>query len=325
MQYSVITPHFNDAERIERLLSTIPVEREDVEVIVVDDCSPDQKTLEPVRAAWPQVRWLSTPENAGAGVARNVGLDAAQGRWLVFADSDDEFLPGAFETFDRVLRTDDELVYFLAEAVQESDGSPSVRSERMNNLVSAYRASSSGEALQRLQLQHVVPWAKIYSRAFVDKCQLRFDPVRFSNDMAFNVLAAIQAGRVRAQTISVYRVYCRAGSLTMDSSAADLLARLEVVGRLNDRLRSLGVRERMHAASYVARSVQFGPLVLGKVFRLMWHYEMVGVTLRRLSPAEVVKFVQWLWKSRLERQRQGASAGLGVKSGKSTLSGRRHE
>ena len=184
MTYSVIVPHYNDPARLARLLCSVPVARDDIEVIVVDDCSPDQPALDAVRARWPRARWLSTPENGGAGLARNVGLDAACGHWLVFSDSDDEFLPGAFETFDRVLRVDDALVYFLAEAVQEVDGSPSVRSERMNELVTDYATAGDAASLQRLQLQHVVPWAKVYARAFIEGIQVRFDPIRRSNDMA---------------------------------------------------------------------------------------------------------------------------------------------
>lgn len=97
----------------------MPLERDDLEVIVVDDCSPDQSALDTIRERWPRVRWLSTPENSAAGVARNVGIEAAQGRWLLFADSDDKFLPNAFDTFDRVLLDEDELVYFLAESLQK--------------------------------------------------------------------------------------------------------------------------------------------------------------------------------------------------------------
>ena len=301
--YSLIIPHFNDPARLERLLRSVPVEREDVEVIVVDDCSPDQGALDAVRTRWPQVRWLSTPENAGAGVARNVGLDAARGRWLVFADSDDEFLPEAFATFDRVLRTDDELVYFLAEAVQEADGSPSVRSERMNELVKTYAVGRDAASLQRLRLQHVVPWAKVYARDFVKAQELRFDPIRGSNDVAFNVLAAVQAQRLRAEVTPVYRIYRRAGSLTTASTVEDLLARLEVLGFLNDRLRALGVPHRMHAASYVARAVRMGPAALMGTFRLMVRHKMVGATLRRLSPVEIWSFLRWARRSRVERQR----------------------
>ncbi|WP_038050706.1 glycosyltransferase family 2 protein [Thioalkalivibrio sp. ALJ1] len=303
MRFSLIVPYYEDPDRLDRLLRSVPVAREDIEVIVVDDCSLDQAALDALRVSWPGVRWCSTRENAGAGVARNVGLDAARGRWLVFADSDDEFLPGAFETFDGVLRPDDELVYFLAEAVQEADGSPSVRSERINAMVTAYARSPNVETLERLRLQHVNPVAKVYSRAFVESRGLRFDTVRNGEDVAFNVLAAMQAETLRAELVAVYRIYRRAGSLTTDATEKDLLARLEVLGQLNERLRDLGVKERMHAGSYIARAARFGPRAWIEAFRLMVRHEMLAATLRRTRPREVVRFLRWFWRSRRERQR----------------------
>jgi GT2 family glycosyltransferase len=68
VNYSLIVPHYDDTDRLERLLRSVPLERDDIEVIVVDDCTPDQQGLDLVRQRWPRVRWLSTPENAGAGV-----------------------------------------------------------------------------------------------------------------------------------------------------------------------------------------------------------------------------------------------------------------
>lgn len=286
-----------------RLLRTIPISREDIEVLIVDDSSPEQSALEVVRVAWPQVRWLSTRENAGAGVARNVGLDAAQGCWLVFADSDDEFLPDAFDIFDRVLRPDDELVFFQTEAVQEIDGSPSIRSERLNELVMNHFASPNEKTLLQLRLQHVVPWSKVYSRAFIEEHELRFDPIRHGEDVGFNVLAATQAQRIRAEALIVYRVYCRAGSLTMDMTANDLLARLEALGQLNSRLQERGVRERMHAASYIARALRFGPLVWVRVFRLILRHEMLAATVVRLGPREVWRYIKQLRQHHTEQQR----------------------
>lgn len=267
VRYSLIVPHYDDARRLERLLRSVPVARDDLEVIVVDDCSPDQSELASLRGCWPQVHWLSTQENAGAGVARNVGLDVAQGRWLVFADSDDEFLPGAFDTFDRVLRTDDELVYFLADAVQEADGSPSVRSEPMNEMVVAYSKSLSAETLNRLRLQHVVPWAKVYSRLFIDARKLHFDAVRHSNDIAFNVLAAVEARRLRAEATPVYRVYRRTESLTADLSASTFMARFLVNRSLAQRLAALGVRKARPATGQMLLALRYGP---GLALRVWW-------------------------------------------------------
>ncbi|WP_019628316.1 glycosyltransferase family 2 protein [Thioalkalivibrio sp. AKL10] len=267
MRFSLIVPHYEDADRLDRLLRSVPVARDDIEVIVVDDCSPDQAALDALRVSWPGVRWCSTRENAGAGVARNVGLDAARGRWLVFADSDDEFLPGAFETFDRTLRPDDDLVYFLAEAVQEADGAPSVRSEWVNERVIEYAHSPDEEARQELCLQHIVPWAKAYSRAFVEANGVRFDPVRCGNDVAFNVLAAMRAGRLRTEVIPVYRVYRRSESLTADMSEAAFMERFRIDRSLSQRLAAMGVRRGRSATGQMLLSLRYGP---GTALRVWW-------------------------------------------------------
>lgn len=266
--YSVIVPHYEDAGRLARLLNSVPVERDDIELIVVDDCSPTQTAIDALRYRWPKVHWLSTVENSGAGVARNVGLDFAQGRWLVFADSDDEFLCDAFETFDRVLRQDDELVYFLAEAIQEADGSPSIRSDDKNELVAKHAESHNAVTQRQLCLQHVVPWAKVYSRSFIEAHQLRFDEVRLSNDVAFNVLAAVRALKVRAETIPVYRVYRRPESLTSNVSAAALMDRFQVERSLAERLATLGEHRARSATGYMLLSLRYGPRVTLRVWCL---------------------------------------------------------
>jgi hypothetical protein len=186
----------------------------------------------------------------------------------VFADSDDEFLPGAFDTFDRLLRPDDELVYFLAEAVQEVDGSPSVRAEPFNEVVLAYASSPSTETLRQLCLRHVVPWAKVYSRAFVESRGLRFDPVRIGEDVPFNVLAAVQADRLRVEAVPVYRIYRRSGSLTTDKSSKAFMERCFIEYSLAQRLAALGVRQGWPATGYMLLSLKYGPRVALRVWWL---------------------------------------------------------
>lgn len=301
IKYSLIIPFYNDHLRLQRLLKTLPENRPDIEILVVDDCSPKKLEFNTSNNNYSIVKWLSTPENSGAGVARNVGLSAAKGQWLIFADSDDEFLPKAFETFDQVIRVDDELVYFLADAVQEANGSPSFRAERMNKLVDNHVASPSTNTLHDLRVQHVVPWAKVYSRKFIDSLEICFDPVRISNDVAFNVLAAVQSNKLRAVAIPVYRVYHRAGSLTAETSSQDLIERLKVIGRLNDRLRERGLKERMHAASYIARAPRFGPLSLIKVFKITANHKMLWPTFRRLNPREILQFIKHCKKRSIEK------------------------
>lgn len=297
--YSVIIPHFNDVDGLERLLRSFPVERFDIEVIVVDDCSFDQNVLNRMRSHKCKVRWLSTPENSGAGVARNVGLSAASGAWLVFADSDDEFLPHAFDTLDRVLRDDDQLVYFLADAVQEVDGSPSSRADNMNDLVMAYADARDEPSLQRLRLNHVNPVAKVYARSFIEEKVLRFDSVRRGNDIAFNVLAAINAERIRVEEYSIYRIYRRAGSLTADSSAVAFMERFLVNLSLAQRLAALGLINVRSATGQMLLSLRYGPFVAVRVWWLAIRSPM------QIEWSRIFSFGQW--RRFLSNQRRNTS------------------
>lgn len=81
------------------------------EIIVVDDASEDG-TAEEVAARWPSVRLLRCDRNNGPGAARNRGLAAATGDFVIFFDSDDlatdDYLAARVET---AIREQAELVY----------------------------------------------------------------------------------------------------------------------------------------------------------------------------------------------------------------------
>jgi glycosyltransferase involved in cell wall biosynthesis len=303
MKYSLIIPHFSDPGRLDRLLRTVPVGRQDIEVLVVDDCSLDKSSLDVLKVRWPTVWWLSTDENRGAGGARNVGLARAHGKLLVFADSDDEFLSGAFDVFDEHVCVEDEVVYFLAEAVQEVDGSPSNRADKMNELCMAYLESPSEAMLDRLKLGHVNPVAKVYSRRFVEQIGVNFEETRVSNDVSFNVIAAVQAGHPRVVPVSVYRVIRCEGSLTDSDAVEMLLERMRVLVRLNHRLADLGVSSRMHGGGYIYSSFIHGPSVFIKVFREAYSGGLLWPILKRLSVREVLGFIRRLTRDRKERER----------------------
>lgn len=303
MKYSLIIPHHNDFKRLERLLLTIPVSRSDIEVIVVDDCSPNQMALKELQIGWPMVHWLSTSKNVGAGAARNLGLASARGEYLVFADSDDEFLPKAFELFDTHMRDKDDLVYFLAEAVHEADYQPSNRADRMNNLCKAYLDMPSKKRLEQLAMGHVVPWAKIYSRQFISRNEVVFENTWVSNDVAFNVLGAVQAKQVRVVKEPVYKVFRRKGSLTSGENIDKLIARVRVLGRLNVRLRELDAPVRMHAGSYLFKAFWKGPKAFLKVLREVFLSGLLAPTLRQFSIRDFFCFCLRYMRDQKERKR----------------------
>lgn len=98
MKVSIIIPVYNVAKYIERcLLSVLNQTWPDLEVILVNDCTPDN-SMEIVRrvvASHPRgtvVRCLEHEENRGQSAARNTAIKVAAGDYLYFLDSDD-YLP----------------------------------------------------------------------------------------------------------------------------------------------------------------------------------------------------------------------------------------
>ncbi len=89
---SVVIPSFNRKESALRAVNSVLAQTEkDVEVLLVDDGSTDG-TKEAFAQPPERVRYLLKP-NGGASSARNVGLRRAQGEYVAFLDSDDEWLP----------------------------------------------------------------------------------------------------------------------------------------------------------------------------------------------------------------------------------------
>lgn len=85
---SVVIPSYNRRDCVRSLLRSVFLQKEtEFEVIVVDDCSPDD-TVEMVRREFPQVRLLVNERNSGPCVTRNRGIRAARGEWIVGLDSD---------------------------------------------------------------------------------------------------------------------------------------------------------------------------------------------------------------------------------------------
>ena len=89
---SVIIPTFNRARLLRRAVdSVLPALGPGDELIVVDDGSTDE-TPAIVKGLGTPVAYVQIP-HAGAGAARNAGLDAAHGPLVAFLDSDDEWFP----------------------------------------------------------------------------------------------------------------------------------------------------------------------------------------------------------------------------------------
>ena len=105
MIFSVVIPVYNVKDYLPKCVdSVLAQDFDDYELVLVDDGSTDGESgaiCDRYAAAHPErIRVIHKP-NGGLGDARNVGLEAAAGEYLVFIDSDDYIGAGMLRTLDR--------------------------------------------------------------------------------------------------------------------------------------------------------------------------------------------------------------------------------
>ncbi|WP_031042933.1 bifunctional glycosyltransferase/CDP-glycerol:glycerophosphate glycerophosphotransferase [Streptomyces sp. NRRL F-5650] len=178
-RFSVIVPCFKVQGFLRECLdSVLDQSFRDIEVIAVDDCSPEGSgaILDEYAARDDRVRVLHLEENVGLGRARNAGMPHAGGDYLFFLDSDDTLTPGALRAMaDRLAETDDPDVLVFDYARTYWWGGTR-RNALARVLAEAgdgtFTAAGHPEILDLL----MVVWNKLYRRAFVEREGFTFPP-----------------------------------------------------------------------------------------------------------------------------------------------------
>lgn len=106
---STIIPVFNRSAMLrEAVASVLSQTWRPIEIIIVDDGSSDDTVhvAQDLQSQHPEIAHVLRQKNAGPGVARQAGLEVAQGEFIQFLDSDDLLLPDKFERQINGLRGD---------------------------------------------------------------------------------------------------------------------------------------------------------------------------------------------------------------------------
>ena len=210
INYSIIIPHKNIPDLLQRCLDSIP-RRDDIQIIIVDDNSNPQKVdFENFPGLGdPCVEVYFTKEGKGAGYARNVGLKYAKGKWLFFADSDDTYTSSfsKFLTDSKDLVAD--VVYFKANLINNDvSKSPFFL---MNYYITQYLYH--GGALSDVKFGAWEPWNKMISRQLVVQNNILFDEIPSSNDKMFSLKVGKFAERVIVIEQYLYNYILRKNSI----------------------------------------------------------------------------------------------------------------
>ena len=216
INYSIIIPHYNRQDLLVRCVDSIP-QRDDVEVIIVDDHSDPGKVD---FANFPGLHRKNTTcifsdgkHGKGPGYARNVGLEKAQGKWVIFADSDDYLLDGISELMDKHLNDEEDVIYFKC-SKRNVDGISVESYEYINDVIE--RALNGDD--EELLYATPCPWAKFIKLDYLKKNNIKFEQVIGGDDILFSIELSKNTRNRKYEDESFYCVVMAPNSLTRNTA-----------------------------------------------------------------------------------------------------------
>ena len=197
---SVIIPVYNIQQHLEQCLDSVLGQTfSNFQLICVDDGSTDDSPVILNRYANQDARvQVIRQENAGPGAARNVGLSAAVGEYVMFLDSDDWFEPELLQRLYQAAREKNADITmcrsdeFDTQTGQFSDGEWMLKSRYLQKHTFAPREM----APYLFQFTYGWPWDKLFRRQFLVEQHLQFPALRNSEDLVFVFQSLTLAGTI---------------------------------------------------------------------------------------------------------------------------------
>lgn len=226
LRFSIIIPVYNIGEKILRCLDSLANQTfSQFEVVLVNDGSKDN-SLEIINDFFSKNQYMKkriiTQANAGAGQARNRGLDEAMGEYIAFIDSDDyvdaDFLEKVHE---KIIENNADVVFI--DLVREDEKGEIIRYERMSD----YKHLAK-ERMIRWQLTGKMPWGgvrKIVRAALVKDNNLRYaTQIKVGEESIYSFKVLELAQIIAFQTTSFYHYVDNSNSLTSNDVVENSLS-----------------------------------------------------------------------------------------------------
>ena len=278
--YSIIIPHHNTPVLLQRCLDSIP-RKDDLEVVIVDDNSSkeivDFENFPGLGVK--NIQIIFTKDGRGAGYARNVGLQYARGRWILFADSDDLFCKGFYEAISEYKEYKTDLFLFKVRSVKSTTLEPDSNRDRCIN-DNIDKCLKSKITPKELAISYSPPWGKMISSDLIRSKSICFDEIPRANDVMFSVKIACYSKKITIVNKFLYTMTTREGSLASDTNKNEknYLYRLNIKIRRNQFLTENGEKP-YFLLTEIFQAKEFGILTVFKTIRALLLNKMLFVGL----------------------------------------------
>lgn len=165
----------------------------DLEIVCVNDCSADSSlaVLEELAAADHRVKVIDSAVNVGAGEARNLGIEAAQGEYITFVDADDVIEPDLYDRAIALCENGkiDEVVWGLVEKHYNADDKLTRTVQILPERMTLTNRDKITEEILKLEEATLFgyQWNSIYRAQVIKEYNIKFERVLFYEDYFFNL------------------------------------------------------------------------------------------------------------------------------------------
>lgn len=222
---SIIVPVYNVEKYLSKCLDSlinqdIPVD--EYEIIIVNDESPDNSLLiaEEYSKKYKNISIISQ-KNKGLGGARNTGIRAARGKYLLFVDSDDYIEKNCLQLLLHNIEKDSlQVLRFNYESVNENGNIIPKKKNALYGVVWDDEIISGEEFLANKLGWVCTVWAFLFDTSMIKQHELYFDESIYLEDVEWIYRVFEKAERVKSIHTLIYYYLQREGSILHPQNTA---------------------------------------------------------------------------------------------------------
>lgn len=239
IKVSVIVPVYNTEKYLKKCLDSLVNQTlDDIEIIVINDCSPDnaKKILSEYEKKYKNIKVIHNKTNKGIGYNRNLGIEKASGKYIAFVDSDDYVDITMYEKmYNKAEKENLDLVLCnFYKNLEKQDGSLEALVPEF--IIPNFKNTTLKDYPDLLLKVNLAPWNKLYRK------NLFTADVRFPENLKYEDAIVVIKTMARAKKIGIvderlnyYLVRSKSETTVMDKRVYDIF---EVTKMMIEELKS---------------------------------------------------------------------------------------
>lgn len=186
IKVSIIIPVYNAENTISKTIDSIikqSIGLENLEIILIDDKSDDQSRQILLKYAkeFPNISPVFLKENSGSpAIPRNLGIEIAQGRYIMFVDADDWLHPKGINSLYKLLESTGDN-YAIGKTIKVS--------EKGKHIIGEYNNWSTRKSINPLSIvqifHHLAPTGRMIKKSFLKEKGIKFPNKKYAEDKQF--------------------------------------------------------------------------------------------------------------------------------------------